>query len=203
LLLIRFEHTCSRGRSYTEALSLRSSGGQAADQRRWMEGHEFTLLSYPRDGCPEFPLVVEAVAGYWQQNRVETKIRMSEWLLGGRPGVTKKLKIPYMATMMQLSPDVTALLQKFQDKWNFAYKSKRSTVNIPELEERFQRIENSMDIAEISRLLSEILPLCVDQYLMIPICEFPERLLPPKEYQNGIQAFAARIGTTLTCIRQR
>ena len=43
------------------------------------EGYEFTLMSYARAGCPEFPQVVEAIAGYWEKIGLKPKIRMTEW----------------------------------------------------------------------------------------------------------------------------
>ena len=43
------------------------------------EGYEFTLISYDRPGCPEFPQVVEALAGYWQKIGLKPKIRITEY----------------------------------------------------------------------------------------------------------------------------
>ena len=55
-----------------------------------------------------------------------------------------------------------------------------STVNIPELNERFLRIDKSLDVAEISRLLAEIYRYVYDHYLLIPICEIPVKIATTK-----------------------
>ncbi len=55
-------------------------------------GYEFTLISYPRPSCPEYPQVVEAVAGYWEKIGLKPKIQMSEWAvwrLAWREGKTQ------------------------------------------------------------------------------------------------------------------
>jgi peptide/nickel transport system substrate-binding protein len=43
------------------------------------EGYEFTLISYPRPTCSEFPQIVEAVAGYWQKIGLKPRVRMTEY----------------------------------------------------------------------------------------------------------------------------
>jgi ABC-type transport system substrate-binding protein len=70
-------------------------------------------------------------------------------------------------------PEVGSLIQKFGEKYSFR-DEKQSTVNIPELNERFERIKKSTDVAEISKLLAEIYRYAYDQYLIIPICEIPD-----------------------------
>ena len=42
-------------------------------------GHEFTLASYARSGCPEYPKVVEALAGYWEKIGLRPKMVMTEY----------------------------------------------------------------------------------------------------------------------------
>jgi len=68
----------------------------------------------------------------------------------------------------------------------------------PELNEKFARAEKSMDLVEISKLLSEIYRYAYDQYLEIPIAKCRIRSLPQKGYPNGTRASAAWIGTTTT-----
>ena len=76
------------------------------------------------------------------------------------------------------NPEIGGLLQKFGEKWNF--KESRSTVNIPELNERFERIEKRLDMNEISKLMVEIYRYAYDHYLMIPICDIPEKIATTK-----------------------
>jgi ABC-type transport system substrate-binding protein len=45
----------------TEAQRLMAEAGYA-------DGFSFTLMSWPRPGTPEIPAVLEATAGYWEQN---------------------------------------------------------------------------------------------------------------------------------------
>ncbi len=142
---------------------------------RW-EGHEFTVISYDRARCPEYPRVVEAIVGYWEKVGLKPKIRMSDYAAWRQVWAERKTQNTVHGYDDTSDPDAGTILQKFQEKWYFAHKSGRSTVNAPELEERFQRIEKSMDIKEISRLLAEIYRYAYDQYLMIPICEFPEKV---------------------------
>jgi peptide/nickel transport system substrate-binding protein len=147
-----------------EAVRLIKEGG-------W-EGHEFTLISYPRPGCPEFPQVVEAVAGFWEKIGLKPKIRMSEWpiwRLAWREGKTQNSVHGYDDFP---APDVGALYEKLAERWYG--KGPIAIFNIPEVNDRFEKIAKSMDLVEISKLLAEIHRTVYDQYLTVPICEFSE-----------------------------
>jgi peptide/nickel transport system substrate-binding protein len=143
------------------------------------EGYEFTLISYDRPGCPEFPRVVEALAGYWQQIGLKPKVRISEWGIWRQSLRDRKTQNTIHGMESTTNPEVGALLIKFMEKWYF--KNVLSMVNIPELNEKFEKIEKSVDVAEISRLLSEIYRYAYDHYLMVPICEIPEKIATRKE----------------------
>ncbi len=69
-------------------------------------------------------------------------------------------------------------LAKFVDRWYF--KKPRSRVNIPELNEKFERMEKSLDIAEVSKLLVDVYRYAYDQYSKIPICEIPDKIATTK-----------------------
>ncbi len=142
------------------------------------EGFEFTLISYPRAGCPEFPLVVEALAGYWEKIGLKPKIRASEWAVWRQAWRERKTQNTIHGYDDTTNPNVGALLIKFMEKWYF--KSVLSAVNIPQLNERFERIEKSIDIAEISKLMAEIYRYAYDNYLFIPICDIPEKIATTK-----------------------
>ncbi len=142
------------------------------------EGYEFSLISYDRPGCPEFHLVVEALAGFWQKVGLKPKIVMSEWSTWRERWRDRKTQNSVHGYEGTTNPDAGMLLIKFQEKWSF--KNPRSTANLPELNQRFERIEKSMDPAEISRLMAEIYRIAYDQYLMIPICEYPHKIATTK-----------------------
>jgi dipeptide transport system substrate-binding protein len=73
------------------------------------EGHEFNVMSFSRAGCPELPLIIETIAGYWEKVGLKPKIRMTEWavLFPRRPapyyqslwiGGTSKIRDPESIT---------------------------------------------------------------------------------------------------------
>jgi ABC-type transport system substrate-binding protein len=64
------------------------------------------------------------------------------------------------------------------ERWYF--KAMESSVNIPELNAKFERIEKSLEMAEISKLLAEIYRYAYDHYLMIPIYEIPIKMATTK-----------------------
>ena len=142
------------------------------------DGYEFVLVSYPRAGCPEFPRVVETLAGYWQKIGLKPKILMTEygsWRKLWDEGKTQNQIFGFDGV---LSPSLDTFLPKFQDRW-YA-KNKRSTVNVPEINERFDKIGRSLDRSEVSRLLAEIWRWAYDQYAAIPICEIPYKIATTK-----------------------
>ncbi len=142
------------------------------------EGYEFTLVSYPRPGCPEFSKVVEALAGYWEQIGLKPKIRMSEWVVWRNTWREKKTQNTVLGYDDFPAPDVAALVPKLEERWSF--NGPFAIFNVPEVNERFEKIKKSMDIAEVAKLLSEIYRIVYDQYLMIPICEFSDKVVTAK-----------------------
>jgi hypothetical protein len=70
-------------------------------------------------------------------------------------------------------------LSKFQDRW-YGSKNDRAIVNDPELNKKFDRIEKSLDKAEIVKLLGDIYRWAHDQYSQIVICVIPEKLATTK-----------------------
>jgi peptide/nickel transport system substrate-binding protein len=143
------------------------------------EGHEFGLISYPRAGCPEYPLVVEAMAGYWEKVGLKPKIRNSDWSVWVATWRERKCQNTVHGYDSTTTPDVGAIMIKFQEKWDFST-SGRSTVNIPDLNEKFRRMEKSKDVNEISKILAEIYRYAYDNYLMVPMCELSEKIATRK-----------------------
>jgi ABC-type transport system substrate-binding protein len=132
----------------------------------------------PRPGCPEFPQLVEAVAGYWEKIGLKPKIRMTEWNVFRVALRERKSQNTIHGVDSFITPNVGSLSVKFGDK--FYFRNSESTVNIPEVNEKFDRIVKSMDISEISKLLSEIYRYGYDQYLMIPIAEINDLVATTK-----------------------
>jgi ABC-type transport system substrate-binding protein len=134
------------------------------------EGHEFGLISYDRAGFPELPKVAEALAGYWQKIGLKPKIIVSEWGVWRRTRFEPKGQNMIYCTDDTINADVGALLIKYVERF-CAPKSKISTVNIPEVNEKIDRMDKTMNISEISKLMIEVSRYSYDHYLMIPICE--------------------------------
>ncbi len=152
------------------------------------EGYEFTLVSYARAGFPELPLITEALAGYWQQIGLKVRMHLSEYNVWRETWRNRKTHNTVHGYDALGSPDVATLYSKFKEKWYF--KESRSTVNIPELNDRYDRIENCIDVGEISKLMGEIYRYAYDQYLMIPICEFFGKIATTKripKWDTGVR----------------
>ena len=133
------------------------------------EGHEFTLVSFPRESLPEIERITEAVAGYWEKIGLRPKIRMTEWAVWRKAWRSRSREcentIQGRDDYTDLPSIVRGFMQFYYSKWQ------ESAVNLPYLNERFQRIEKSLDFGEISRLLVEVYRYSYDQYLLAPICE--------------------------------
>jgi peptide/nickel transport system substrate-binding protein len=143
------------------------------------EGYEFALIIYPRAGLPEFTPLFEALAGYWEKIGLKPKIRVTEFSVWRGASAQRKVQNTISGADDSTGPDVATLLEKLEERWYF--KNVLSAVNIPELNERFEKIEKSLDVAEISKLMAEIYRYAYDYYLMIPICEFPEKIATTKK----------------------
>ena len=143
------------------------------------EGYEFTLVTYPRAGCPEIPQVAETISGYWERIGLKPKIRMSDWSIWRLAWAGQKCENTIHGQDSSTSIDAGSMLSNLGEKWYG--KKKESACNIPELNQKFERAEKSMDLAEISRLLAEIYRYAYDHHLWLPICEIPEKIATTKE----------------------
>ncbi len=132
------------------------------------EGYEFIVPNYARAGFPELSLINEAVVGYWEKAGLKPKIQMTEWAAFRKFWRTRKLENFIYGMDGSGDPDVSTLLVRFMQRYYFNHME--STVNIPELNERFERIEKSMDISEIQTLLAEIYRYSYDHFLEVPVC---------------------------------
>jgi ABC-type transport system substrate-binding protein len=142
------------------------------------EGYEFTLISMSRAWLPEYPQIVEAVADYWEKIGLKPKIRVTDWAVYRKAFADRKTQNIIHGTESPVSPDIVTLLERISDRWDFS--AARSSVNIPYLNEKFERISRSLDIAEITRLLAEICRYAYDNYLVIPMCDLPDMIAATK-----------------------
>ena len=165
------------------------------------EGYEFTLISYNRAGCPEFPKVVEAAAGYWQQIGLKPKIRITEFAVWRKTMNERKTQNTVHGADDATSPEAGSLVPKFMDRWYF--KNPRSRVNIPELNEKFDRMEKSLDIREVSKLLVDVYQYAYDQYSKIPICEIPDKIATTKRIPKWDPGLRRNDRNYLDLIKQR
>ncbi len=165
------------------------------------EGHEFTLISYARGGCPEFALVVEALAGYWEKIGLKPKVQMSEWVVWRKAWNDRKTQNMINGYDDSTNPTITSILMKMEEKWY--YGSTMSSANVPELNGRYEKIKKSLDIAEISKLMSEIYRYAYDNYLMIPICEFPTKVATTKRIAKWDMGLRRRDRNYYDLIKQR
>ncbi len=165
------------------------------------EGLEFTLLSYPRTGCPEFQQVVEALAGYWQKIGLNPKIRVSEWAVWRKAWRERKTQNTIHGYDDTTNPDAGAMLTKFEEKWYF--KNALSSANMPELNSRFEKIEKSTDLSEISKLMAEIYRIAYDNYLMVTVCEIPDKIATTKRIPSWNTGLRRSDRNYYDLIRQR
>jgi peptide/nickel transport system substrate-binding protein len=142
------------------------------------EGHEFTLVRYPRAGTPELPRVVEAVAGYWEKIGLKPKIVNTEWAVYRKALSARKSQNTINVQDSPVTPEPGLILSSMEERYYF--KNPRSRVNIPELNERFERMDKSLDVAEISKVMVEIYRYAYDHYVEVPICELNDMIATTK-----------------------
>ncbi len=136
------------------------------------EGYEFTLVSFVREGFSELPRINEAVAGYWEKIGLKPKMRNSEWAVWRKAWRSRKCENTIHGNDSSSVPDVASLIQRCMQRYYF--KKEESAVNIPELDERFEKLQRSLDLDEISSLMREIYRYAYDHYLIIPVCQLSE-----------------------------
>ncbi len=136
------------------------------------EGYEFTFVSYARGGLPEIIRINEAVAGYWEKVGLKPKIRMTDYAAWRKAWRSRSRECENTISGVDSFTDAPTLIRGFMQRYYFKYLE--SAVNIPELNERFERIEKTLDLAEALKLTTEIYRYAYDHYLIVPICELSE-----------------------------
>ncbi len=131
------------------------------------EGYEFTIASYPRDGLPEFRNIVEVVVGYWQKIGLKPKIFMTEYATLRASWRAEKVQNTICGMDTMSVPECGTLLNRMQER--YSSQEKRSVAHDPKYDEWFKRAYNSLDEAEVAKILGEVYRFSYDQHHIIPI----------------------------------
>jgi ABC-type transport system substrate-binding protein len=103
---------------------------------------------------------------------------MSEWAVWRKALNGRKSQNTIHGVENATNPDITSILKKLEERYDFA--SPTSMCNIPELNEKYERMRKSLDKNEIARIMVEIYRYAYDNYLMVPICEIPDMIAASK-----------------------
>ena len=142
-----------------EAVRLIKEGGY--------EGHEFTVASFPRDGVPECPQVVETLVGYWQKIGLKPKILMTEWSTVRSSWRAQKVQNSVCGYEEKSNPECGSLLVRMEDK--YVSTEPRAIVKDPKLDEWFKKASSTLNLGEVEKILGEVYRYTYDQHITIPI----------------------------------
>jgi peptide/nickel transport system substrate-binding protein len=143
------------------------------------EGYEFNFACYPRSEYSENPDVIEAIVGYWQKIGLRPKISMTTFDAWREKMITQKTQNTVHGSESSVVPGCNGIFRSLQQK--FHSKDIRTLVKIPYLDERFERALNSVDLAEVARLMGEVYRFIYDQYLAIPVCDLGNMIATTKQ----------------------
>ncbi len=142
------------------------------------EGYEFDVPNMKRAGVPEMVNVVEAVAGFWQKIGLKPKIFMTDYPAYRERRNARKVQNIVHGFDSTSDAGCGDLMDRFAN--NYYSKEEWAIVQSKYLDERFDKIYRSLDIAEVARLAGEITRYAYDQYLLVPICEVPDVIATTK-----------------------
>ncbi len=124
-------------------------------------GFDIKLMSYPRPGVPDIPLMVEAVADFWSRIGVNVTIEKTEW--GAiRPLVRGRQVNDFAAPITQglASPDVIAIL--LGPPFYFFNIS-------PEITAAGTAVKGAKNGEEMARALGQLGDAVIKEYALVPI----------------------------------
>ena len=133
------------------------------------EGHEFTVMSYPRGSCPEYQVMIEAIAGYWQKIGLKPKIFMTEYAAFRERRQADKIPNTIMGGENSVAPTVTSVLRQLSGQFHSA--AKGSYCKTPEFDKMLDRAGASMDLAEVKKFIGDMHHYIYNNYIRIPICQ--------------------------------
>ncbi len=138
------------------------------------EGYEFTLVSYIRPECPDFPGVIETVGGYWGKIGLKPKIFMTDYNAWRDRWLNQKTQNAIHGSIWRENPDCASLIPRIRQ--NFHSKSSRAMTRNPELDKMFDRAVNSLDLAEVKKVMGDFNRYVHNQYLVVPICDLDDMI---------------------------
>ena len=142
------------------------------------EGYEFTVFSYPRSGIPEFPGLVETLAGYWQTIGLKPKITMTEYNNFRDSWRAQKVQNTVAGYDTTNNPECGSLLPRTEEK--YASSERRAIVHDPKMDDWYKRASSTLDLGEIARILGEVYRYSYDQHLMVPVCMINDEIAATK-----------------------
>jgi peptide/nickel transport system substrate-binding protein len=141
-------------------------------------GYEFSVPSYNRPGCPEFRDLVEAVCGYWEKIGLKPKIFMTDWSVYQERWRSGTSQGTVYGTNSMWTPSIPSQLVRMRDRAHSKFKP--TAIRDPKVDEMFDKASNSLDPAEVGRLLVDIHLYHYEKYHFIPICHINEEVATTK-----------------------
>lgn len=124
-------------------------------------GFEINLESYPRPGVPDIPLMVEAVADYWNRIGVKAKLVTTEWAVI-RPLVARQQAKDFAAPITQGMgvPDVLTVILGSQ--LHFFNSS-------PVVDAAIAQVETAATVEQTATALGNLGDAMIAEYALVPI----------------------------------
>lgn len=166
------------------------------------EGYEIPVPSYNRPGCPELSRVVEAVCGYWNKIGVKPKIFNIEWPKYGEMRRTQKNVVGHLSPHDSMTCSASSeLVMLFRE--NLHSTMPRTLIKDPRADEMIDRLERSLDRAEVEKLLVDLYRFTYDNYVFIPICDIHDEIAVNKRVPKWEPGYRRADRNFNDIIRQR
>jgi peptide/nickel transport system substrate-binding protein len=137
-----------------------SKAKQLLIEAGYPDGFDIQLMSYPRPGIPDVPLMIEAIADYWSRIGVKVKIVKTEW--GAIRPVVRARKAKFAAPDSQglAPPDVIAFV--FGDPfYEFNISSK--------VDAAVDRVKAAATREEMATALEQLANATIEEYGVVPM----------------------------------
>jgi peptide/nickel transport system substrate-binding protein len=143
------------------------------------EGFEFTVPSYVRPGGPEIPRLVEAVCGYWEKIGLKPKIFNIAWPQYGEMRRNQKTKGHMMPSNDMTCSALSELVMLFRE--NLHSSMPRTLIKDPKADEMIDRVEKSLDRAEVEKLVIDLYRYTYDNHFYVAICDIDDEIAISKK----------------------
>jgi peptide/nickel transport system substrate-binding protein len=138
------------------------------------EGYEFRIPSYTRLASPEFPVVTEAISGYWEKIGLKPRIFASEWITWRERWLAQKVENHICGNAFDVDPECASLLNRLFQFYHS--KSFQTICRIPEVDAMIEKAQKSLDRSEVLRLVGDIHRYVNQNYIDIPVCSMDQGL---------------------------